>query len=170
MANFEVALERVFEWEGGEVNDPADPGGHTKYGISARAYPGLDIGALTRAHAAEIYRRNYWLPVRGDSALLEQQTANVLFDFAVNAGVRTAVRLAQRVAGATEDGVFGPKTLAAVSQHRHFVVDFTLGRVRYYMRISKKRPRLRKFWARITMLKSMKSFMPILRQPSMMLM
>lgn len=43
---FVVAMEHVFEWEGGEVNDPRDPGGHTKFGISKRSYP-----HLTSAHS-----------------------------------------------------------------------------------------------------------------------
>ncbi len=145
MANFEIAMEHVFEWEGGEVNDPADPGGHTKFGISKRAYPGLDIGSLTKDQAARIYRRCYWDPIRGSDGLLDQDQANTLFDFAVNAGVRTAVLVAQRISGTTMDGSFGPKTLAAVTQHPHFCVDFTLGRIRYYMRISNKRPKLRRF-------------------------
>ncbi|MBI5843910.1 MAG: hypothetical protein HZB23_04475 [Deltaproteobacteria bacterium] len=45
--------------EGGYVNDPADPGGETRFGISRRAYPNEDIKALTRERAAEIYYRDY---------------------------------------------------------------------------------------------------------------
>ncbi|WP_425526518.1 glycosyl hydrolase 108 family protein [Xanthomonas oryzae] len=46
--------------EGGYVNDPRDPGGETQWGISKRAYPELNIRALTRDQAIEIYRRDYW--------------------------------------------------------------------------------------------------------------
>ena len=37
MAYFERAIDKTLAWEGGYVNDPKDPGGETKYGISKRA-------------------------------------------------------------------------------------------------------------------------------------
>ena len=40
---FEEIIEVVLEHEGGYVNDPKDPGGETKYGVSKRAYPNEDI-------------------------------------------------------------------------------------------------------------------------------
>jgi hypothetical protein len=58
--HFERAVAFVLRHEGGYVNDPRDPGGETKYGISKRAYPRLDIKGLTEADAKEIYRRDYW--------------------------------------------------------------------------------------------------------------
>lgn len=50
----------VFESEGGLSEDPNDKGGTTKYGISQRAYPNLDIKNLTRQQAELIYRADYW--------------------------------------------------------------------------------------------------------------
>ena len=47
--DFDQAFERVIGHEGGYVNDPRDPGGETKYGISRRAYPGEDIAGMTLA-------------------------------------------------------------------------------------------------------------------------
>jgi len=41
-APFQQAFERTIGFEGGYANDPRDPGGETKYGISKRAYPALD--------------------------------------------------------------------------------------------------------------------------------
>ena len=43
MAHFERAIDKTLAWEGGYVNDPKDPGGETKYGISKRAHPDVDI-------------------------------------------------------------------------------------------------------------------------------
>jgi len=57
--NFERCIAFVLRHEGGYVNDPRDPGGETKYGISKRAYPGLDIKNLTEEQAKEIYRQDY---------------------------------------------------------------------------------------------------------------
>lgn len=41
---FSIAIDRVLGLEDGYVNNPADPGGETKWGISKRSYPQLDIG------------------------------------------------------------------------------------------------------------------------------
>ena len=54
------AISATLAHEGGYVNDPADPGGETKFGISKRAYPDVDIKSLTRQEAEMIYRRVYW--------------------------------------------------------------------------------------------------------------
>ena len=45
--NFDDAFVKLIGFEGGYVNNPADPGGETKYGISRRAYPGEDIANMT---------------------------------------------------------------------------------------------------------------------------
>ena len=45
---FDDIIEQVIESEGGSriTKDPLDPGGTTKYGVSQRAYPDLDIEKL----------------------------------------------------------------------------------------------------------------------------
>ncbi len=59
--DFTKAVEDLINnWEGGYVIDPSDPGGMTKFGISKRAYPKLDIASLTRDEAVAIYYRDYW--------------------------------------------------------------------------------------------------------------
>lgn len=109
--DFDTAFQRVLGHEGGHVNDPRDPGGETKFGISKRAYPQEKIAALTLARAKEIYRRDYWGPAGCDA--VPDQAKLHLFDLAVNSGVKTAVKLLQRAVGETADGVLGPRTLAA---------------------------------------------------------
>lgn len=103
----------VIGTEGGYVNDPLDPGGETKFGVSKRAYPDVDIAALTMADAQAIYFRDYWLKIAGDS--LPVELAFLVFDAAVNSGVSRAVKWLQATAHVIEDGVIGPKTLAAVN-------------------------------------------------------
>ncbi len=84
--SFAKAMNFVFKWEGGYVNDPKDPGGETKYGISKRAYPDVDIKNLTKEAATEIYFEDYWLPT-GCENMKDPALAMSVFDAAVNVGV-----------------------------------------------------------------------------------
>ncbi len=103
MENFDRCVRAVLSEEGGLSDHPQDPGGLTKYGISRRAYPDLDIRRLTMDDVIEIYRRDYWNPVHGTD--LPASLALLVFDAAVNQGVGTAVRLLQKTLGVKEDGV-----------------------------------------------------------------
>lgn len=111
MTGFDDALTAVLKWEGGYVNDPRDPGGETKYGISKRAYPDLDIKSLTPEMAARIYRRDYWDACRCDA--LPPGLALMVFDAAVNQGQGTAIRMLQAAASVPVDGRVGPMTIRA---------------------------------------------------------
>jgi lysozyme family protein len=82
---FQNALTFVLKWEGGYSNDPVDPGGETKYGISKRAHPNVDIKNLTKEQAGEIYRKEYWTAMSCDS--MTPSVAICVFDSAVNCGV-----------------------------------------------------------------------------------
>ncbi len=152
MSVFRQAVEWVLEHEGGYVNDPADPGGETKYGISSRSYPDLDIESLTRDEAIEIYRRDWWQKYEYDR-IRPPKLAVKVFDMAVNMGPTTAHRLLQKALVAAfepvkVDGIIGPKTLGAVD-----VVDpddlmcalVTLS-VEHYDQLVKRNPRLERFW------------------------
>jgi len=109
---FEAALEFTLEHEGGYVNDPADPGGRTKYGISARAHPeAWAHGEPSMDDAKAIYRHAYWDAVQGDQ--LPPRTAIACFDLAVHSGPGIAARFLQKAAGASEDGKIGPATIEA---------------------------------------------------------
>lgn len=107
--SFDTAFEIVIGHEGGLVDNPADPGGLTKFGISQRAYPGEDIRNLTLERAKDLYRSDYWTPIKGDQ--LPQALALCLFDMAVNAGVSQAVRTLQKAIDVPVDGILGPGTL-----------------------------------------------------------
>jgi lysozyme family protein len=128
---FARALAHVMEWEGGYVNDPNDPGGETKFGISKRAYPALDIANLRLDEAEDIYRRDYWDRIRGDE--LSPGLALAMFDCAVNQGLGTAVKLLQRALGVAADGIIGPVTLAAVRRDpEKAFVEFMAERMQRY--------------------------------------
>lgn len=110
--NFDQCFDRLISHEGGVVDHPSDPGGLTKYGISQRTYPGENIRAMTLDRAREIYLRDYWGPAGCDA--VPDKLKLDLFDMAVNAGVKTAVKMLQRAVGEADDGVMGPRTLQAL--------------------------------------------------------
>ena len=99
-------------YEGGYSNDSLDPGGETKFGISKRAYPKLNIKELTLENAKTIYRLDYWDRISCD--LLHPAIRLIVFDCAVNQGVARASIYLQRSVGVNSDGMLGPITFAAL--------------------------------------------------------
>ena len=130
--NFDTAFETLIGHEGGYVNHPTDPGGETKFGISKRAYPAVDIPTLTLERAKEIYRRDYWDRVKGDA--LPYAVAFNVFDMAVNSGVSPAIKAMQNALGVTADGVIGPVTVgkAMAMDPVRFAVRFNAARLQFY--------------------------------------
>lgn len=130
--HFKRALTLILDHEGGYVNDPKDPGGETKFGISKRAYPHLSIRDLKREQAAEIYRKDYWNKVRGDH--IHPSVAVLAFDIAVNMGVSVAVKMLQYAVDEKQDGIFGDKTLDGLNCHSsaHIVERMTIARILRY--------------------------------------
>lgn len=108
---FDEAFDRLIGHEGGYAFSAKDPGGETKFGISKRSYPSLNIARLDRETAKAIYRKDFWDPL-GEEAhpAIKFQT----FDFAVNSGIQTAIRKLQRAIGVADDGHFGPLSRAAL--------------------------------------------------------
>ncbi|HVA81517.1 MAG TPA: glycosyl hydrolase 108 family protein [Candidatus Binataceae bacterium] len=116
---FLAAVARVLADEGGIERVSGDPGGLTRFGISAREYPTLDIAHLTRADAIAIYHRDYWRRYGLDA--LPGPIAAKVFDLAVNMGPAHAIGCVQRALRAaghriTEDDVLGPETAAAAQR------------------------------------------------------
>lgn len=106
---FQECVEVILAYEGNYIYNLNDPGGETKFGISKRAYPDLDIRSITKEEAIEIYRRDYWDQIEGDS--LPDYIRLMAFDCAVNQGVARACLYLQRSAGAKPDGIMGPETI-----------------------------------------------------------
>ena len=114
-------VTRILDWiidiEDGLVDDPRDPGGLTKYGISQRSYPDLDIAALTEADARAIYVQDFLPPYLA----LPWPLSILCTDAAIQHGPHVPVshlqQAANRVYGRrvlTVDGDLGPLTLTAV--------------------------------------------------------
>jgi lysozyme family protein len=113
--NFDRAFDLLLEHEGGYSDHVADPGGKTRFGITEAVareagYRG-DMRALPLATAKAIYRVLYWEAVKADQ--LPGAIRYAVFDAAVNSGARQSIKWLQRALGVTDDGVLGPKTLAA---------------------------------------------------------
>jgi lysozyme family protein len=109
---FDLAFDRVIGIEAGYVNNPKDPGGETKWGISKRAYPDVDVPNLSRDAAKALYKRDLWDRLAADhfpDALQYQ-----MLDFATNSGMETAVRYLQRAVGVADDGNWGPVSTAGL--------------------------------------------------------
>lgn len=137
MADFDAAVIKTIAHEGGAryTETPGDAGGATKYGISKRAYPQLDIANLNESQARDIYRADYWNAVHGDQ-IAAQEVAENLFDTAVNMGTGRALKLAQLALGSKPaDGKMTPELLAALNaaEPDRFVADFTLAKVARYV-------------------------------------
>lgn len=125
--HFSVALELVLKHEGGYSNRASDRGGETKYGISKKSYPYLDIKNITEQDASRIYKSDYW--DRGRYAMIDNRDiACRAFDLGVNCGVSNSIRFLQRaynwlhpnsLFGLSEDGILGPKTANAINGYKH---------------------------------------------------
>lgn len=129
---FEVAFDHLVTLEGGYVNDATDNGGETKYGISKRKFPDLDISNLTLQKAKEIYWREYWIPNRCEE--FPKPLAFALFDGAVNHRVKSSRQLLQVALSVSPDGIIGPVTIEAASHAdcRIVLARYLAGRANLY--------------------------------------
>ena len=146
--SFERALDFTLLWEGGGTltNDALDRGGKTRWGISSRAHPEVDIEHLTREGAAQIYRDTYWDTLQADA--LPDPVALVAFDYGVNSGTRRAAACLQRAAGARVDAIIGPNTLNAVhnADARQVCETMLIDRTDFLLRLDQ--PRFTRGWLR----------------------
>jgi lysozyme family protein len=145
--NFNLAFDRIIGHEAGYVNDPNDPGGETKWGISKRSYPNLDIKNLTRDEAKKIYYYDFWMKINGEK--LPDGVSYQLLDFAINSGIVTAIRYFQRALGVADDGHFGPiSQLAADKMSESDMIMHILGERLDFMTKLSNWPHHGKGWAR----------------------
>ena len=122
MANFLPAFGHILILEGGYVNDPDDPGGETKYGITKRDHPDLDIAGLTLDEAHDIYLNEYWKVLRL-SSIGSQAIANEIMEQGIHIGPFAAAEIAQKAISllgdkVAVDGAIGPQTANAINRFR----------------------------------------------------
>lgn len=115
--DFDAAFAQLFGHEGAYSNHKDDPGGETMWGVTvAMARQNGYSGAMRDMPvdvAKVIYQKRFWSAVKADQ--LPNDVRYIVFDAAVNSGVTQAIFWLQRAAGVTDDGILGPKTLAAVA-------------------------------------------------------
>jgi len=165
MQNVTQIAQEIVAREGGFVDDPDDPGGATKYGVTGDTMRRLgldltkdgridtdDLRVLTRARAVSIFVEHYFRRPRIDR--LPAALHATVFDMYVNAGAN-AVKILQRLLGdmripVAVDGVIGPETIAAAGQAiaaapDHLVDAYGIARRNYYYDLADRRPASRKY-------------------------
>lgn len=129
---FQDALSVMLREEGGYSNNPEDPGGMTNLGVTARAWAQWIVRPVTeqvmrglrQVDVGPFYKARYW--DKAGCGSMPQALALVVFDFAVNAGPATAVKVLQSIVGAPKDGQFGPATRRAMQA---YVTSIGLGKL-----------------------------------------
>lgn len=132
--NIDQYLKELIDREGGYVNNPADRGGPTKYGITeavarANGYNG-NMRDLPLDFAITVYKKRYWTEPRFDQInTITSAVAEELLDTGVNCGVAFARPLLQRALNLLNnqgkggwpdiavDGIYGPATLNALKTY-----------------------------------------------------
>lgn len=134
ITSFDDAFTALIGDEGVYVDNPADPGGETMYGVTKRVavangYTG-DMRSLPLATAKAIAKSQYWAPYQCDQ--FDPRIGFLVFDAAYNGG-HPAVWL-QNAVGATPDGSIGAATIAAVrsADPLKTCMRFTAYHLQYY--------------------------------------
>lgn len=165
MLNVDKITDEIVRREGGYVNDPDDPGGATKYGVTIHSMRRLgldlnhdgqvnatDVKALSVEQAADIFKKHYYYVPKIDQLPLALQAT--VFDMQVNAG-GNAIKVLQRLLiefgeDVSVDGALGPQSVSAA--HRvwakapdHLVDAYGIERRNYYYRLADRRPASRKY-------------------------
>lgn len=139
---FQDAFKILLGFEGESfTKTQGDAGGETKYGISKKVYPTLDIENLTEEHAMSIYGTDFWNHCKINH--LPEWLQYIVFDTAVNCGQGTAVILLQKLGGVTADGVVGQETLDAAQKVT--VEQYADARKAHYNKIILENPEDEKF-------------------------
>lgn len=125
LENFDKSFHWLMEHEGGFCDDTAlgDKGGMTTWGVThidwakwiGRPPSRAEMKALTQDDVKPLYKKFYWDVL--NCTLLPSGLDYCLFDYGVNSGVYRAAKVVQRLVGTTQDGIVGPKTLAAIANH-----------------------------------------------------
>ena len=116
-------IDGIIKREGGYVNNPADRGGPTKFGITldtleawrGRGVTQYDVEGLDEREARAIYESEY-LVKPGFDKINRVPLRVFALDSAVQHGPATAIRWLQKVAGVPTDGILGPVSLQAINE------------------------------------------------------
>jgi lysozyme family protein len=145
MADSKISIAKTLINEGGYVDNKNDSGGPTKYGITQKDMPGVNIQDITPEQATEYYAEHYWKALY--SQIDSQVVADKLFDMGVLFGVGEAVKLLQILLGVQVDCDFGPHTLACLNQidPANLLTTYKTALVTYAIGIANDKPQDREF-------------------------
>lgn len=125
-SNFDKCLALTLKEEGGNDDDPRDPGGRTSRGITAERWAEWrgqnlnrdlpsDVWQAPQSEVEAIYREKYWDAMSCDD--LPSGVDLAVFDFGVNSGPSRSAKFLQNIVIPTEvDGEIGPNTIAATAR------------------------------------------------------
>lgn len=151
-------LEQAFERakKKGFSNDPDDPGGATMVGVTLSTYKtyckrnGLrtpsvtDLKAISYKVWRDILHTMYWNKWKAD-LIEDQSVANMLVDWVWGSGASIGIKRPQKLLKVTQDGIVGPKTIAAVNSAQDFLKTLYGARKAHFEAIVKSRPASKKF-------------------------
>lgn len=142
---FTQALTFTLKWEGGYANNPNDPGGETMKGITKKVYdvwrikhglPTRNVREIETTELHSIYYNSYWL--KASCHKMPLPLAVAVFDCAVNMGTSRAIRHLQRILCVHDDGIWGPKSQAAldaIEDIEGLCIDYNDLREDHYMNL-----------------------------------
>lgn len=149
MANPYILKPFIRKWEGGYSNHPLDLGGATKWGITHVTYNSFykgDVKNLTEEQWDYIFITQYWDKMNA-THIKDQNVANIIVDWAWGSGVASTKKRIQRALGLKDDGIFGPKTMAALNDEDGFNTFRRIWNARgtFYNQIVKNNPKQKVF-------------------------
>lgn len=162
MADFDKAVITVLKHEGGYVDNPNDPGGATRYGISQEMLTEEKIPfkpeEITIPIAKRLYKERYWDRMNLQD-IESQELATILLDMGVLMGPYSVVKTLQGVLNVSQDGVIGPKTIeqsnrAMSSSYSRMLLTGLIKSLQiHFIRLVRDNPKLMEFlegWIRRT--------------------
>lgn len=159
MADINKLVPLILKWEGSKyTNDPLDPGGPTKYGVTLKTWKSKgkdkdgdgdidanDVKLLDVDDLKLILKIGYWDLWRADK-IKDQNVANILVDWVYNSGV-PGIKIPQKLLGVPADGEVGPQTLKALNAQDpiSFHQAVFAARKKFYEDIVKNKPSQKKW-------------------------
>lgn len=147
----------------GFANDPDDAGGATMCGITIGTYKaycrskGYPVPTVTRLRNIsyeqwrDVLKTLFWDKWKADE-IKSQPLANILVDWVWASG-SSGIKIPQRILGVKQDGVVGPKTMAALnaSDPKRLFDEIHNARIKFVNDIVARKPSQKKFikgWTR----------------------
>jgi lysozyme family protein len=153
MADINKTVRHLLKWEGGFVNDPADPGGATMKGVTLETFRRFfgkektvrDLKNITDEQWTYIFKKGYWDKLQADR-IDSQSVADILADWVYNSGTGM-IGAVQKIVGAKADGVVGDNTINAINSADRKALFDKIKREResFYRDIAERKPQMQKF-------------------------